>query len=130
MRWGKYYWIVLHTQAMSYPIQPTQTEVDRMSRFLQDFMHLLPCTVCAHHAEQYILKHPPTLQSRAEFEVWLHVFHNHVNLRVNKPTLSLAAARKSTLRRILPPLPPQRRGITIPLIVLLLLLLLIFLAYK
>ena len=109
MSWGPYHWTVLHTQTLSYPSHPTQGEIDRMHNFLYNFMVLLPCKACAIDAERYMIENPPTLNSRAEFELWMWSFHNHVNTKLDKPTLTLATARANLLQRLRPPQPPPKR---------------------
>ena len=107
-KWGSYYWVVLHTHAMCYPTQPNEAEKHMMARFLNDFMALLPCTLCVHDAQSYLTSHPPNLGSRIEFELWVHDFHNHINLKIGKPVISLEEARHRLLLRLRPSRPRQR----------------------
>ena len=120
-KWGSYYWVVLHTQAMCYPSQPTKAEKERMVRFLNDFMTLLPCTLCVNDARDYMVSHPPSLASNIEFELWVYAFHNHVNLKIGKPIITLKESRHQLFLRLQtsqPSRPRQRWYILILLILI------------
>jgi len=129
-KWGSYYWIVLHTQAMCYPTQPTTVEMERMVRFLDDFMELLPCTLCVNDMRAYMASHPPNLGSHIEFELWVHDCHNHVNLKIGKPILTLEAARHRLLLRLRPMRPSRSRQVWYMVLMLLMVIIAAFICLK
>ena len=55
-----------------------------------------PCDDCKNHALNYLSKHPISdcINSNTKFALfnWTVRFHNEVNLRINKPTISIEEA--------------------------------------
>jgi len=94
--WGPALWTTLHTMTFDYPEQPTAAEQAQYRDFFQSLKYVLPCGVCRQHYGQALEQsHPlePALQSRQTLTRWLVDFHNAVNRRLNKPTVSFASVK-------------------------------------
>jgi mitochondrial FAD-linked sulfhydryl oxidase len=86
--WGPRGWNWLHTVACQYPAKPTSANVRMTSQRIWNFINHLPCAECRVHATEYIRGHPPTLESTYSLQSWAWTFHNYVNRRLGKPTIS------------------------------------------
>lgn len=86
--WGPRGWNWLHVLAINLPEDPTPAEaraaVERIRLFIRD----LPCHECASHAGAYARRFPPDASSSGALQAWAWNFHNAVNSRLKKPTLS------------------------------------------
>jgi hypothetical protein len=90
--WGPHYWFFLHTMAFHYPVYPTSIQKKMYHRFIHNLYEFIPNKTIA-TTFQSILKHNPVtpyLDTRKDFIKWMHHIHNKVNLRLDKPTISLA----------------------------------------
>ncbi len=83
---GRSGWTVLHSFATSYPENPSNKDLGRLSDFLEYFAHYYPCEKCSYHMTKYLSEHPLKASTRSEFQNWLCGFHNDVNKRLNKTT--------------------------------------------
>jgi len=82
---GRASWAFLHTLAATYPEKPTKKEQDRMSKFVFDFAELYPCGYCADYTRNEMIRRPPVVTTRKEFQYWMCGVHNEVNFRMGKP---------------------------------------------
>jgi FAD-linked sulfhydryl oxidase len=86
--WGNRGWNWLHNLAISYPKNPTKkTEFDTFFR-IWNFVGKIPCIECRSHAKDYIIRNIPDLSSTYALQSWVWKFHNNVNTRLGKRTLS------------------------------------------
>ena len=61
---------------------------------MQAFAKVYPCKICATGFQQKIKEHPPKLDNRLDFVVWMCEQHNMVNKKLGKPEF------KCNMRRI------------------------------
>lgn len=85
--WGGSCWILLHCIALTYPKRATIAEKSHYANFLMALAPVLPCPKCRQSYLDYIINHPPHLQSRRAFVRWTIDLHNEVNQRLQKPIL-------------------------------------------
>ena len=82
---GRASWAYLHTLAANYPENPTKAEQDRMAKFVFTYAELYPCGYCADYTRDEMLRRPPKVANRKEFQLWMCGVHNEVNYRIQKP---------------------------------------------
>ena len=92
--WGPYMWRSLHIMALTYPTDPSKDRQETMLNFLLNMAPNLPCDGCATHCQMYMLSHPPQVQSNMALRHYLVDFHNAVNVRSGKHTLTFEEADK------------------------------------
>jgi len=80
---GHLSWLFLHTQALTFPEEPTAQRQRDMVQFWESFSRLYPCGECAKHIRQYLKEHPPAAESQRVYSEWLCRFHNSVSKRVH-----------------------------------------------
>ena len=61
---------------------------------------LLPCGGCSAHAVQYVESHPVIATSRTAFIQYVVDFHNAINIRLNKATMTVKEATDALLTRL------------------------------
>lgn len=91
--WGPAAWTFMHTVSFTYPEHPNADDKERAHRFMHACAAMLPCIRCRRDWTHYVTEHLPTvdsrhLLSREAFARFLVEGHNHVNRRLNKPTLT------------------------------------------
>ncbi len=91
---GRSTWPILHRLTLSYPEQPTDLDKTKALGFIQSFSKLYPCRICASDFQEKIKDHPPKLDSREDFALWMCEQHNIVNEKLGKPLF------RCTLRRM------------------------------
>lgn len=94
--WGPSYWYMIHMSSVNFPNRPTNAESNAMKDFIHVVPMLLPCPSCSQHAKEFIYNSNIDLAVESGdnlFHYWVH-FHNKVNQRLNKPTVSVQKARK------------------------------------
>mmetsp|Transcript_10878 Transcript_10878/g.16789 ORF Transcript_10878/g.16789 Transcript_10878/m.16789 type:complete len:175 (+) Transcript_10878:107-631(+) len=82
---GKSSWTLLHTMAAWYPDQPSETDKQHMTNFMESLARFYPCTWCAHDFQENLKKQPVEVSSRQKLSVWLCEQHNLVNEKLGKP---------------------------------------------
>lgn len=89
--WGKYYWFVLHTIALTYPNNPNNTIKKRYYEFINTIPLLLPNENMANDFSDLLDKYPVSsyLDNRQDFVQWTFLIHNIINQKLGKPSLSL-----------------------------------------
>lgn len=95
-------WFTYHNGSAHLPEILNPSEQEKIYGFVQGIPLMTPCGVCRPHASKYISEHDDELREAIKtrdgmFE-WFVNFHNAVNTRHGKPTLSLGEAQ--TLYRI------------------------------
>jgi hypothetical protein len=90
--WGPHYWFTLHTIAFHYPKHPTAIQKKIHYRLIHNFHEFIPNPSISVIYSKTLLENPvtPYLDTRDDFILWLHHFHNKINERLHKPTISLA----------------------------------------
>lgn len=90
--WGPHYWVVLHTIAFNYPIHPTSIQKKIHYRLIHNLHEFLPIKTMATTFEKLLKEYPvsPYLDTREDFIKWMHYMHNKINIRMDKPIISLA----------------------------------------
>lgn len=85
----------IHTQTYKLDKSSVRDDVYPFKTFLKLICGNLPCPGCSIHANQYIIRHDPNESKDQEFAYTVE-FHNSVNKRTSKISLSLEEARKHT----------------------------------
>lgn len=88
--WGPHYWFVLHTIAISYPINPNKTMKKKMYDFIQNLPLFLPIEEIGNNFSKFLNKYPvtPYLDSRKSLMRWVNFIHNKINVSLNKSELT------------------------------------------
>ncbi|KAF8820500.1 Erv1 / Alr family protein [Cardiosporidium cionae] len=76
---GRASWRFLHTIAARYPQKPDESQQNRMEKWVRAFTHLYPCHICRLGFEEIIASHPPRLDCRENFSLWMCEAHNLVS---------------------------------------------------
>ncbi len=97
--WGSRAWDLMFLVAMNYSETPNKENQTSMLQFFESLMKVLPCFACSQHAFEYISKNPPNVSSRMGLVEWVVTFHNHVNERLKKPTMTVPEATQSLILR-------------------------------
>jgi hypothetical protein len=96
--WGSAFWFILHNGSSKYPISPSSLTINRMKGFIKGIPLMLPCAKCQYHAICHIEINKDNLDdicsSRETLFAFFVDFHNIVNKRYNKPTVSVEDAYK------------------------------------
>lgn len=82
---GRAAWAFLHTVAAYYPDTPTKSYQEDMKSFILAYARFYPCGYCADTTSQEMIRNPPRLETRKEFQLWMCEIHNEVNDRLGKP---------------------------------------------
>ena len=92
--WGPFYWFVLHTIALGYPIHPNTVTKKKYYDFIQNLPLFLPVENMGNTFSIYLHKYPvtPYLDSRESFMKWVHFIHNKINIFVGEPEISMTEA--------------------------------------
>ena len=95
--WGKHVWQSLHYITLGYPETPTSDQKQKYKAFFILLKDTLPCSVCANHYAENLVKMPITdtvLETKESLVKWLIDFHNVVNEMKNKPIVKYKDARR------------------------------------
>lgn len=92
--WGPEAWHFIHFVALNYPVDPTEIDKKRYSRFFHSLQHTLPCEGCAYNFGEKLKKTPPILENRKSLFEWTVDMHNEVNASNGKPKISYDDALK------------------------------------
>jgi len=94
--------MTLHSTAFAYPENPTQTERELMSSWLDMFRDTITCPTCQGHFSSmlasYRAQFPAMLFNRQQFVLFTFRAHNAVNKRLNKPLFGTVEECVATLR--------------------------------
>lgn len=95
--WGPHYWFVLHTIALTYPLNPNDVTKKKYYDFIQSIPLFLPINDIGDSFSKFIDKYPvtPYLDSRESFVRWMHFIHNKINISLGLPELDLDKALHS-----------------------------------
>jgi hypothetical protein len=89
--WGPYYWFVLHTIALSYPLNPNEVTKKKYYEFIQNLPIFLPNPDIGDNFSKLLNNYPvtPYLDSRSSFIKWMHFIHNKINVSLGYPEISI-----------------------------------------
>ena len=89
-KWGPGGWNFLHTMTFNYPLEPTEYDKERYSKFFNITGEMLPCKYCRNSYKKYIKYVPiePFLEDREGVSYWLYRIHQLVNDKVFKKNVS------------------------------------------
>lgn len=92
--WGPYYWFVLMSIAVTYPIKPNKITKKKYYEFIQNLPLFIPNDTIGSKFEKLLDKYPvtPYLDSREMFTRWVHFIHNRINVILGKKEITLGAA--------------------------------------
>lgn len=92
--WGPHFWFVLHTMALTYPLNPNETSKKKYYDFIQNLPLFLPIAEIGNNFSLFLDRYPvtPYLDSRESFIKWMHFIHNKINLANNVPEMSFEDA--------------------------------------
>ena len=90
--WGPPYWFFLHNVAFNYPNYPTTIQKKIYYRLIHNFHEFLPNKSIGNLFSKLINKYPvtPYLDSQKDLIKWMHFIHNKINVRLDKPTITLS----------------------------------------
>jgi hypothetical protein len=89
--WGPSYWFFLHTIAFNYPKNPTTIQKKIHYRLIHNLHEFIPSKSIANTFVKILEKYPvtPYLDTQKDFIKWMHFIHNKINIRLDKPTITL-----------------------------------------
>jgi len=89
--WGPHYWFVLHTIALTYPLNPNEVTKKKYYDFVQNLPLFLPIEEVGNTFSGYLDNYPvtPYLDSRPSFVRWVHFMHNRVNKALGEDEMTL-----------------------------------------
>jgi len=92
--WGPFYWFVLHTIALTYPINPNETIKKKYYEFIQNIPLFLPIPAIGNQFSALLDKFPvsPYLDSQPSLVKWMHFIHNKINVSLNLPEITMEEA--------------------------------------
>ena len=88
--WGKHYWFVLFTIALTYPLTPNSVTKKKYYDFVQNIPIFIPDRESSENFIKILDRYPvtPYLDSRESFVRWIHFIHNKINALLEKPEIS------------------------------------------
>jgi len=96
--------MTLHSTAFAYSENPSNSERELMTSWLDMFRDTITCPSCKGHftllLENYRAMFPNMLANRHEFVIFTFRAHNTVNRRLNKPVYSSVEESVATLRNV------------------------------
>jgi len=89
--WGPHYWFVLHSIALSYPLNPNETTKKKYYDFFHNLPLFLPVSNIGNSFSQLLDSYPvtPYLDSRESLIKWVHFIHNKINFSLGIKELTL-----------------------------------------
>lgn len=89
---GRAAWKYVHTRADHYDPKNKAQEI----AWLEAFVTLYPCKLCARDFAVICERHPPKLETKQEYVDWWIQAHNEVNRDLSKPLFKLGKSVSST----------------------------------
>ena len=92
--WGPFYWFVLHTIALTYPLNPNETIKKKYYDFIQNIPLFLPVPAIGNQFSSLLDKYPvtPYLDSQSSLVKWMHFIHNKINISLDLPEITMEEA--------------------------------------
>ena len=92
--WGPHYWFFLFSVALTYPHSPNNITKKKYYNLIRDFHLFIPDMKIGNEFNDLIDTYPvtPYLDNRNSFVRWVHFIHNQINIKLNKPKITLKDA--------------------------------------
>lgn len=92
--WGPHYWFFLFSVALTYPHSPNNITKKKYYNLIRDFHLFIPDMEIGNKFNELIDTYPvtPYLDNKNSFVRWVNFIHNQINLKLNKPKVSLQEA--------------------------------------
>lgn len=89
--WGPHYWFFLHTVAECYPENPNEVLKRKYYDLIQNMPLFIPISEIGDKFSRMLDKYPvtPYLCSKQSFVRWMHFIHNKINVKLEKPKITL-----------------------------------------
>ena len=102
--WGPQYWFVLHTIALTYPLNPNETMRKKYYDLMINFHLFLPDAKIGNKFSELLNIYPvtPYLDSRQSFIKWMHFIHNKINISLGNRGLSFDESMKEYYNKYKP----------------------------
>lgn len=93
--WGPQMWFTLHNGATAYPRCANPVVRYHTKRFILGLPYMIPCMDCAHHMNTWLqqVDVDAACVGREQLFDFYVALHNHVNERLDKPTVTYHEAR-------------------------------------
>lgn len=82
---GRAGWLLIHSAAARYPLNPSSEAKVEVASWLRSFAHLYPCHVCRLGFVKVIDGVPPNTGSRDALSLWACEAHNMINEELGFP---------------------------------------------
>ncbi len=86
------YWIVLHTDSLTYPVHPTKKQQQDTHQWFIATLNRLPCETCKSNIQQNLTEihfdKDIDFASRTAYSWCVYNLHTKVNEKLNKPNIS------------------------------------------
>ena len=87
--WGPPTWRLFHCMAVKANDTMTPGQLEELKTLILRIVSNLPCPICSNHAISYFTKYSfKNIKTLSELRLFLCVFHNSVNVRTQKPTMT------------------------------------------
>jgi hypothetical protein len=87
--WGPATWYVLHCMVLKLNDNAPPPVLEKVKVMISRIAANLPCPTCSSHATSYLKQNNfSKVQTLPELRMFMFVFHNKVNERLKKPTLT------------------------------------------
>ena len=89
--WGPHFWFVLHTLAISYPLNPNAVTKKKYYELIQNLPLFIPVESIGNDFIKLLDEYPVTayLDNRESLIKWMHFIHNKINEKLQKPKITL-----------------------------------------
>jgi len=89
--WGPHFWFFLHTLAISYPHHPNTVTKKKYYELVQNLPLFIPNESIGNNFSNLLDEYPVTayLDSKDSFIKWMHIIHNKINEKLEKPKITL-----------------------------------------
>ncbi len=90
--WGPHYWFFLHTVTLCYPLRPNAVTKKKYYEFVNNIPLFIPNENLSSEFSKLLDEFPvsPYLDTRETFVKWMHFMHNKINMKLEKPVVSLS----------------------------------------
>lgn len=93
--WGPITWKIIHCLSIKSNPNLSQDQFNDIKNIISRIVSNLPCPYCTSHAIEYFAKNNyKSVKNIKELTLYLFNFHNNVNIRINKPTITLEEHNK------------------------------------
>ncbi len=87
--WGPATWQLLHSMVLKINDTIDSSQLNELKTLIFNIASNLPCPYCTQHALSYLkTNHFSLIDNIFALRVFMHKFHNDVNIRLKKPTMT------------------------------------------